>query len=445
MRRSTLRTNTIAAFAVGALALSGCAGSGGGSADAGACEPAAEGEEVTLAMSSWIPNFQQTVDLWNSENPDIQVEYTEVTQGNQGTYQAYLNQIKAGKTADIGYFDYDVMPTFRIQDGLLDLAACEGITDLQDQFIASVWNATALGEEESVFGLGLDFTPESLFYRVDLFEQASIAVPTTWDEYYEAAKAVRATGGYIANLPAWGTFWPTNWMQAGENWFALDNGEWQVDIARGEDDEIVQFLQRLVDEDLVTTYPLFQDEYSKALNAGEIWSQLGGPWGFALIPVTAADTAGNWRIAKMPTWDGSESIASWGGAALGVFKGSAHPYEAAQFLAWATTAPEALALNSDLGGLYPPIKGVVDAIPTMQEPNPFFGDQQVFVELDSWAGEVTPDWIWGPTMVQVNADLESEMAKALSGEQTIAEALKAVQDNTVDAIKAQGLTVAEAE
>jgi multiple sugar transport system substrate-binding protein len=441
MKHSKRAGIALATLTAGGLVLSGCGASGGSDADADECEPAPDGEQVTLTLSTWIPNFQETVDLWNSENPDIQVDYTEVTQGNQGTYQAYLNQIQAGNSSDMGYLDYDVIPTFRVQDGLYNIYECAGVLDHKDRYMDAIWNMTTLGEEEGLYGLGLDFTPTSLFYRADLFEEAGIAIPTNWDEYYEAAKAVRATGSYIANLPAWGSFWPTNWMQAGENWFSLEDGEWRVEIDRG-GDEIAEFLQRLIDEDLVTSYPLFQDEYSKALNEGAIWSQLGGTWGVALIPVTAADTSGNWRVAKMPTFEGSDSISAWGGAALSVFKGTEHPYEASQFLIWATSDPDALALNSSRGGLYPPIKDIVAEVPAMQEPAPFFGGQRVFEELASWSGDVTPDWTWGPTMVQVNADLESEMAKALSGEQTVADALAVVQQKTVDAIKAQGLTVA---
>ncbi|MFC6174307.1 ABC transporter substrate-binding protein [Subtercola frigoramans] len=443
MVKRNARRGAVVAVLLGALALSACASSGGSSSDPESCTPAPKGEKVTLSLSTWIPNFQETVDLWNSEHPDIQVDYTEVTQGNQGTYQTYLNQIKAGKTADLGYFDYDVLPTFRIADGLRNLYKCAGVADAQDKFIKSAWTATTFGQDKSIYGLGLDFTPEGLFYRADLFKQAGIPVPTTWDEYYQAAKAVRATGGYIANLPSWGTFWPTNWMQAGKKWFELDGDTWKVNIATDENKQIADRLQQLVDEKLVTTYPLFQDEYSKALNDGVIWSQLGGPWGFRLIPSSAADTAGNWSLTKMPVIDGSTSIASWGGAAMGVFKNSAHPYEAAEFALWATTDPKALALNSSRGGIFPPIKDVVSQVPEMQATNPFFGDQAVFKEMNSWAEDVNPEWLWGPTMVQVNADLESEMAKALSGQQTIFDALKVVQGNTVDAIKSQGLSVTQ--
>nr|BFE74782.1 hypothetical protein GCM10020092_080830 [Actinoplanes digitatis] len=42
-----------------------------------------------------MPGMQKTVDLWNKQNPDIQVQYKEVVAGQRGTYQTYANQIKA--------------------------------------------------------------------------------------------------------------------------------------------------------------------------------------------------------------------------------------------------------------------------------------------------------------------------------------------------------------
>jgi len=131
------------------------------------------------------------------------------------------------------------------------------------------------------------------------------------------------------------------------------------------------------------------------------------------------------------------------GSRMAMFKNTEHPYEAAQFAIWATTDPEALALNSTRGGLYPPINDVVSKVPEMQEGLPFFGGQAVFADIETWANDVSNTWVWGPTMVQVNADIDAEFATALAGGQTLAEALDTIQAKTVDAIEAQGLTVKE--
>ncbi|MGL1409572.1 hypothetical protein ACSTIX_23885, partial [Vibrio parahaemolyticus] len=58
-----------------------------------------------------------------------------------------------------------------------------------------------------------------------------IAIPTTWDEYREAAKKIRALGGYITNFSQSdinqfaGFVW-----QAGGQWFSNDGDAWKVDL-----------------------------------------------------------------------------------------------------------------------------------------------------------------------------------------------------------------------
>ncbi len=77
--------------------------------------------KVTLSFSSWVPGMQKTVDLWNSQNPDIQVKYKQVVGGQNGTYQAYSNQLKAGNAGDLGMVEFDALPSFRVQDGLMNI------------------------------------------------------------------------------------------------------------------------------------------------------------------------------------------------------------------------------------------------------------------------------------------------------------------------------------
>jgi multiple sugar transport system substrate-binding protein len=399
---------------------------------------------VTLTFSSWIPKFDKTVALWNKEHPDIQVKYSEVTSGSSGTYQNYSNQIKSGKTADLGFIEYDVLPTFKAQDGLRNFYDCAGVAGVQNDFVPAVWNQTSLGEKDTTYGLGMDWGAESLFYRKDLFEKAGIAIPKTWDEYYQAAKKIRALGGYIGNWDATGNFWPPMWSQAGANWFSQKDGTWKVGIDSPAGKQVADLVQKLYSEHLVSSYPIFQDEYSKALNTGKIWSQVGGPWATALIQTSAAGTAGKWAVAKEPTWSaGSGQVGVWGGASMAMFKHTKHPYEAAQFAIWATTSPEALALNNTNGGVYPPIQNVVSKLPAMQKGLPFYGGQAVFKDIEGWAADVNPSWIWGPTMVQVNADTGDQFGKVITGSQTVDAALRALQSKTLQTMSDQGISVSK--
>src|SRR6478609_2507884 len=133
------RTAAAAALVSAALLLTAACGSSdsdgdGTAATSSSCKPA--GKKVTLTFTSWVPGMQETVDLWNKDNPDIQVDYKEVVGGNQGTYQAYSNQIKAGKTPDIGMIEFDNLPSFRLQDGLQNVGGCQPVQDVESKYVS---------------------------------------------------------------------------------------------------------------------------------------------------------------------------------------------------------------------------------------------------------------------------------------------------------------------
>ncbi len=121
--------------------------------------------------------MQETVDLWNENNPDIQVDYKEVVGGNQGTYQAYFNQIKAGKTPDIGMVEFDNLPSFRLQDGLQNVGGCQPVKDVEGKYVDWAISQVGFGEEGAVYGIPMDIGPMALYYRKDLFDEAGIPVP----------------------------------------------------------------------------------------------------------------------------------------------------------------------------------------------------------------------------------------------------------------------------
>ena len=114
----------VALGVLAAISLTGCAAggsSGGSDSDAAACAPS-DGK-VDLSYTSWIPGIDKVVDIWNKENPDIQVTVQTGPNGNGGTYKNFFNQLSAGNAPDLGQIEYDALPNFRVQDGLTNIAS----------------------------------------------------------------------------------------------------------------------------------------------------------------------------------------------------------------------------------------------------------------------------------------------------------------------------------
>lgn len=432
------------AIAIAALVLTGCSAGGGGTStggDAAACTPA-DGD-VTLEFTSWIPGIEDVVKIWNDENPEIQVKVQTGPNGNGGTYQNFFNQLQAGDAPDLGQIEYDALPNFLVQDGIEDLSACEDVVAAEGDFVDWAWGQVTLGTE-GVYGIPQDIGPMALFYRADLFEQNNIPIPTTWDEYREAAVQIRALGGYITNFSQSdiNQFAGFVWQDGGQ-WFSSDDAGWTVSLDGEQSVSVADYWQGLLDDDLVATVPAWTDEWNNAYNSGEVWTWNSAVWGANSISSGAPDTAGNWAVAPLPQWSAGDSVAgNWGGSSTAVLKGSEHVYEATKFALWLNTSEEALTALAEAANLYPATTAGLK-LPVYADGVEFYGGQKIYDVFAEAATQVSPDFVWGPTMTQTYADVSDGFKGAVSGSGTLADALKDAQTSTVDALKSASIPVTE--
>ncbi|MGM1018760.1 MAG: ABC transporter substrate-binding protein [Actinomycetota bacterium] len=427
-----------------AIALAGCAGpsTSSGSADAEACTPASG--DVTLEFTSWIPGIEEVVGIWNEQNPEIQVKVQTGPNGNSGTYQSFFSQLEAGNAPDLGQIEYDALSSFRVQDGLANLAACEDVVAAEADFIPWTWGQVTLGGTDGIYGIPQDSGPMAMFYRSDLFAEHDIDVPTTWDEFKTAAKEIRELDGYITNFSTAdinqfaGFVW-----QANGGWFANDGDEWTVDLTDDASTQVADYWQELLDEDLVATYPAWTDEWNNAYNKGEVWGWNSAVWGANTLISGAPDTAGNWSVAAAPQWSAGEaSSGNWGGSSTAVFQGTEHLYEATKFALWLNTSEEALTELNERANLYPATTEGLE-LASLQEGVEFYGGQKIYDVFAEAAAQVNPDFVWGPTMTQTYADVSNGFQEAVTGQGSLLEALESAQSSTISTLKAQSIPVAE--
>jgi len=428
---------------VSMLALAGCSSGdddSAGTVAASSCLPSSG--PVNLTFTSWIPEIQSVVDVWNAKNPDIQVKVQTGPNGNGGTYQNFFNQLKAGNAPDLGQVEYDALPSFRVQDGLVNLGACDIVTAAQSQFVDWTWNQVSFGEKGAAYGIPQDAGPMALFYRADLFKEHGIEVPKTWQEYADAAAKVKAAGGYITNFSQSdiNQFAGLAW-QAGAHWFANDGTNWSVNLADDKTTQVATYWQDLIDRKLVSTVPPWTPEWNNAYNTSKAWTWVSAVWGANSISTGAPKTAGKWAVAPMPQWTAGDAAAgNWGGSSTAVFKGSKHPYEAAKFALWLNTSDEALTLLNQKANLYPATTAGAK-LPALTAGVDFYGGQHIYDVFAQASGEVKADFTWGPTMTQTYTDASDGFKAAVSGKGTLLEALKTAQAATIETLKSQAIPV----
>lgn len=426
-----------AAAAAATTALTGC----GDDADEGAAAPRTrkKGQKITLTFWSWVPGIDKPVDLWNRTHPEVQVTVEKVSAVNGQQYAKMHAAIKAGNPPDLGQIEYPVVPSFLLDNGLLDLAPL-GAARHRTRFTGWQW-------QQSVFGDGIYAIPQAsgpmgLFLRRDLFDKWDLDTPATWDDYEAAARTIRKRGAWIE------TFAPTNgnrfaglaW-QAGAAWYTARGDTWTVHLDDEPTRKVADYWESLVRRKLVKTIPDRQNAWYKDLQTGAIPAWIGASWGDALLAGNAPGTAGKWRAAPLPQWTaGAEAHANWGGSTTAVFAGASYPKDALDFAVWLNTDPAAIALLIDGGYGFPSAKkGYTPA--DLDIAKDFFGGQaysQVFADAGA---HVDTAWQWGPGVDTLYQRLGDAFTEALADGGSFRSVLTEVQARTVADLKAKGLKV----
>jgi multiple sugar transport system substrate-binding protein len=423
--------------AVAALSLiAGCGGS-----DPSDETPSGD-EKVSLTFWSWVPNISKSVDLWNSRNPNIQVELNEVPGGSQGTYTKMYAAVKAGNAPDIGQIEYGFLPNFAQLGNLVDIA---GYLDPAVRKDFPDWTWTQVSSGAAVYAVPQDIAPEAFFYRKDIFDAAGITkAPATWAEFESAAAAIHKKNPkqYIANFPTNQGDWFTGLVwQAGGKWFGNAGDKWSVSVTDPASLKVADYWQDLIDRDLVKASGFWSDQWNKELQDGTLAGWVVGAWGGPNLEKAAPKTAGKWAVAPLPQWEaGARSTGNWGGSTTAVMKGSQHPEQAVKFMEWLNHDPESVSILGKEGGLYCAAT-TWQSSDSFKASSTFFGGQQIYPLIAQQTLE--PSWQWGPTMSDTFATFQDATGKMEAGQGTIRQALETTQSRTVATLKSEGFPVAD--
>ncbi|MGH2358811.1 MAG: ABC transporter substrate-binding protein [Candidatus Limnocylindria bacterium] len=273
------------------LVVAACGAGGGGSPGA---SPGGSGEAIeidedavtgTVRFSGFRSSdaeeelLQATLDDFAAKYPNIEVQYEPIPEGYVDQMTA---QFSAGEPPDLFYMQAEFANAW-IEDGLIE--------PLDPYFAGNPEFDTgpffdpllaAFQFEGQTYGLPKDASPLALFTNPDLLSEASVDVPTTWDELRSAAEALttdEVAGLCIGSeLPRIGALI----YQAGGGIYSEDKTE--LTIANPESVEGIDFYLELHDAGTLQTP-----------------ADIGAGWcGEAFGQVQAAMTMeGNWLIPAM--------------------------------------------------------------------------------------------------------------------------------------------------
>lgn len=427
MKRSIKNLTTALAAGAGvALALAAC--SSGPTAD----------DPVTLEFWGWVPGLEEAVAQWNEENPEIQVDFFRMTGDDGDTIPA---SIDAGTAPDIVQMSVHSIPGHVVNNRLIDIA--EHAEDWGDRFTESTWASVSF--DGGIYAIPQDSGPSGMMYREDLFTEHGIEVPTTWEEYLEAARALKEADPdlHIAQFSPneTGHWLQTVWQNSG-TWNGIEDDAWTVNVADQQSQEVAELWQTLLDEDLFLTVEMWTPEFWAEVNDGRIATINYAAWFPVLLEESAESTSGNWRVAPTPNFEGQDSAGDTGGSVNVVPTGTEDVEHAVAFIEWLNTSEDGLDHLISNGGIFP---AAVDGLehPALLTEREFFGGQVINEVFADAAVKVPATWVDGPTYDLIQDRLKDQFARVANGDQTFSEALDTVHDQAVADLRDMGLSVAE--
>ncbi|MFN2201212.1 MAG: ABC transporter substrate-binding protein [Caldilineaceae bacterium] len=305
-------------------------------------QPVAEEGPVTMTFLTRNSNesiVRQLVDVWNGSH-DNQIEVTVVPATDFVT--KFGTMLASGSPPDIVAVDLIFVPQFAAAGQMTDITEKAKALPYFDQLSPSHIRLSTY--EDKIYALPFNAEGSVLFWNKDLFEQAGLdpeSPPTTWDEIYEAAKAINALGddiygfyfsGACAGCNAF-TFLPLIWATGGD---VLSEDGMTATLDDPAVKEALEFYRKMWEEGLIPpgsvadTGPEFLNTYI----GGKIGMQ--GLGVFAITPLKTGDEPFDFGVTFLPGKDGGVSSFA-GGDSIGIPAGSRYADQAFEFIEWLTS------------------------------------------------------------------------------------------------------------
>lgn len=341
MKRSTLIVG--ASLSVVLLTVSACGGAAGESGGSG--DGAVQLVFRQFDPADQIEGLVTAVDVWNSENPDVQVQMETISPNNP---QQFAREANSGSGPDVVHLaladvaflaepnvllPVDDLLVSDPLDGADDLLATE-MTVIDDTTWAVPWTADTM----------------ALVYRPDILADAGLEdTPETWEDLKTASAAIaESTDGATS-----GFCFPASGQQPAAQWFAInyylwnhdqyfmDNsgGQWAPAVSEEFLADAMDYFNEFFAEGYTpTSFQAITDYADPAIASGLDT----GSCAMAYMPPAAfrsisSQTDAELLTAPMPGGlkDGSSHL---GGRALGINANTDHPEEAWRFIKYLMSA-----------------------------------------------------------------------------------------------------------
>ena len=448
--RSKLVGAALALTLVGSLAACGSDdnGNNNGDGDGNATQagPAMSDDEMNAILEkggkltwwTWVGWSETQAKAFTAKYPNVKIDVVNAGTGGE-EYTQIENALQAGSGApDIAQIEYYAIPQFALSNGLLDLNKY-GFGELKSKFTDSTWAQVALND--GVYGLPQDSGPIIMMYNEELFKEHSVDVPTTWDEYVAAATKFKQDDPkiYMTNEVGGPVSLPLVWAFGG-NPFQINGTDITVNTQDKGSVDWANTWNKLIQADSVSDIATWSPDYWTALGNGNIATVLSGAWMPGIFENSLPDAAGKWRVAPLPTMDGTPITGENGGSSMAITSQTKNPELSAAFLKWLTTDQESVDLFLESGG-FPATTADLGNAEFADKVWDYYGGQKVNQVSIEASKAVSPNWAFLPFQIYAYTVFGDTVGQSFVNKTDLNAGLKDWQDKLVTFGNQQGFSV----
>jgi raffinose/stachyose/melibiose transport system substrate-binding protein len=378
-----------------------------------------DNEKVQITMSSWraddVQQMNTLLDAYSKVAPNVEIEFKPT---NPADYNTTLRlQLESGIASDLMY-----ARSYKTGEDLFDsgyFADCSDIDGLKN-FTESN-KAPWMTKDGKMFAVPFAAVSHAVYYNKDLFKQAGVKIPTTWEEYLVVCQTLKNEGiTPLANGLAdeWDIF-ETFFLGALPNYVGGANE--RVKYESGEkhftDDAFVKAFTAMRD---VAQYcpkgfeAVTYNDSQVLFATGKAAMFIDGSWTVG----TYGDSTFDWGIFAIPAPRGNDTAITFHpDMAITMNANAKHPAEAKAFLAWLCTVEGAQTASKYLpAGFFP----MIDAPITIE-----LAQANEFLALNT-GNETDARFVW-PVLLDLYAPMDQAVMSVMKKEITPEQATQDIQ------------------
>jgi len=316
-------------------------------AQAEAPAEATTSEEVVtityLAGNWWDPKLEELIEMFEAENPNIQVE-PEYFPFNQLFEQIQVRLGANSPDPDVLMVDVPLVAGYGLRDWLLPLDDIYTGEERADFLEAALEAGSYNG---NLIAAPLQTSTQLLFYNADLFEKAGITPPGQDERWtYEQIAEVAPKLTFDEDGDGVTDIWGFTWEQTDRIYQLQPMPESLGGDAIGEDGLTVDGV--INSQPWIDAFTYYSDMFnvlkaappddtvgaSDLFAAGKLSMYIAGPWN---IGNHLMDADFNWGVSRHPYFEGGEIVTPTGSWHIGVNKNSDQVEAATRFVHFMTT------------------------------------------------------------------------------------------------------------